>query len=128
MPSGLTITDLAAHFDSKLIVGHPGGHWSMATSINNKGYHTMGVGDGRKGYAHRVAYGLFVGEIPDGLEVDHLCRIRWCVNPRHLEAVTHSENLRRAYPTCRRGHEFETLSSGRRWCPECQRIRREESR
>lgn len=62
--------------------------------------------------AHRYAYELFVGEIPEGYEVDHLCRVRLCVNPKHLEAVTHQENIRRALvhkvsPThCPQGHAF----------------------
>jgi hypothetical protein len=45
--------------------------------------------------AHRVAYRLTVGEIPDGLTVDHLCRNRMCVNPDHMELVTLAENGRR---------------------------------
>ena len=47
-------------------------------------------------YAHRFAYELLVGPIPDGLELDHLCRIRNCVRPSHLEPVTHQENMQRA--------------------------------
>jgi len=45
--------------------------------------------------AHRMSYELFKGRIPDWLEIDHLCRNKCCVNPEHLEAVTHSENLKR---------------------------------
>ncbi|MFF4531456.1 HNH endonuclease signature motif containing protein [Streptomyces sp. NPDC001407] len=47
-------------------------------------------------YAHRTAYSLMVGEVPDGLQIDHLCRNALCVNPAHLEPVTPSENIRRA--------------------------------
>ena len=49
-------------------------------------------------YAHRFAYEQAKGAIPDGLEIDHLCRNRRCVNPDHLEAVTHQENQRRSGP------------------------------
>jgi hypothetical protein len=121
---GRAVLDLETHFERKVVIGHQGGHWSVDAKINNKGYHVISIGDARTDYAHRVAHRLYIGPIPVHLEVDHKCRVKWCCNPAHLEAVTHAENLRRAYPTCRRGHDFETLSSGRRWCPECQRIRR----
>lgn len=125
---GVPIVNLRKHFEGLLIVGHEGGHWSVASKLNNKGYHVISIGNAEREYAHRTAYRLYVGEIPAGLDIDHLCRTTWCVNPAHLEPVTRSENLRRAYPACRRGHEFKALSSGRRWCPECQRIRRKENR
>lgn len=117
--SGRPIVDLGRHFESKLIVGHSGGHWSLATKVNNKGYHVISVGAGAREYAHRVAYRLFVGSISSGLEIDHACRVRWCCNPAHLEAVTHSENLRRAHPTCKKGHPM-TQMKARRVCIPCR--------
>lgn len=51
---------------------------------------------GQPAYAHRISYLLHRGQIPEGLELDHLCRIRHCCNPDHLEPVTHRENLMRS--------------------------------
>lgn len=48
-------------------------------------------------YAHRIAYEYAKGAIPEGLQIDHLCRNTRCVNPEHLEAVTPRTNTRRAY-------------------------------
>lgn len=59
----------------------------------------------RGSLAHRFAYELAVGPIPDGLQIDHLCRVRCCVNPAHLEPVTHNENhVRAAGDECLYGH------------------------
>lgn len=83
--------------------------------------------------AHRVAYELLVGLIPDGLELDHLCRNPACVNPAHLEPVTHAENMRRgerAMKThCPQGHAYDEantyrIRSGGRQCRTCVRLRR----
>jgi hypothetical protein len=94
----------------------------------------------RKGYkAHRLAYELLVGPIPDGLQIDHLCRVRNCVNPEHLEPVTQLENQRRTQPyrnrwvpfepgrTCRKGHPWTRENvlvwvGGKRGCRTCKRI------
>ena len=79
--------------------------WTKATTWNGYGLSAL---NGKKTTAHRVMYGLHNGPIPDGLELDHLCRNRLCVNPEHLEPVTHSINLRRGLEAtgCKRGHPY----------------------
>lgn len=85
--------------------------------------------------AHRFSYELHVGPIPDGLVLDHLCRVRHCVNPAHLEPVANGENVRRGEgpfmqnarkETCVRGHDFtpentKRRQNGARVCRTCQR-------
>lgn len=93
--------------------------------------------DGRYGlyrgrHAHRGVYELLVGPVPAGLELDHLCRNGLCVNPAHLEPVTHQVNVRRGIgPTaknarktaCAQGHPYDKVERyGGRRCRECQRI------
>jgi hypothetical protein len=83
--------------------------------------------------AHRVIYELLVGPIPKGLTIDHLCRVRCCVNPGHLEPVTHAVNMKRGIhgskTHCKNGHEFSddntyvaTRNHGTmRCCRECNK-------
>lgn len=68
----------------------PGGCWLWTGSQDGKGYGKTG-----RGRIHRIVYEELVGPIPDGLQLDHLCRVRNCVNPAHLEPVTGRENVRR---------------------------------
>jgi 5-methylcytosine-specific restriction endonuclease McrA len=105
--------------------------WVWTGSCNQGGYGMLAKlkpdGGQTSVGAHRVAYQLLVGPIPDGLEIDHLCRVRNCVNPAHLEVVTRLENARRGAPAnqthCKRGHELtpENLNrdTGRRRCKIC---------
>ena len=71
--------------------------WLWTAATNRAGYGLLGI-PGRSTLAHRIAYEEYVGPVPDGLELDHLCRVRRCVKPAHLEPVTRSENVRRGWP------------------------------
>lgn len=70
------------------------GCWLWVGRVDRDGYGAFSV-DTRPVKAHRFSYSTFVGAIPDGLQIDHLCRVRHCVRPEHLEPVTLQENLRR---------------------------------
>jgi len=71
--------------------------WLYAGVIGANGYGLVRTEEGRYRVAHRVVYEGEVGPIPEGLQIDHLCRVRRCINPTHLEAVTPRENTRRSY-------------------------------
>ena len=101
-------------FMSHVKVNNATGCWEWTACINpTGGYGQTRDAAQRKVYAHRLSYELFVGEIPHGLSIDHLCRVRRCVNPKHLEAVPLKVNIlrgdsfsaKRAKQThCKRGH------------------------
>jgi hypothetical protein len=88
--------------------------WIFTGATTRNGYGSISAG-GRTQYAHRLAYESFVGAIPDGSDLDHLCRVRACFNPEHLEPVDRHENLHRSplawqanaqKQHCPRGHEY----------------------
>lgn len=123
------------------------GCWIWMAKICVKGYGRFGLGN-RPGKrlsqgtvsrsAHVVAYELIRGSVPDGLELDHLCRVRCCVNPWHLEAVTHKVNCdrgtavivntarNRSKTHCPRGHEYSQentfVTQGGRKCRACYKM------
>ena len=107
------------------------GCWLWKANTNGCGYGVI-TKKAQTLYAHRIMYRAVKGEIPAGLELDHLCRIRSCINPSHLEPVTHSENLARGLigmkTHCLRGHQYtpeNTITknggNGRRACKACHR-------
>lgn len=71
------------------------GCWHWTGAVQSRGYGSISHG-GRTYSTHRVAYELLVGEIPAGLQIDHLCRNKRCCNPAHLDPVTQDENVARA--------------------------------
>jgi hypothetical protein len=90
-------------------VDKSGDCWQWTAALNSAGYGKFSVGSKQQLLAHRYAYELMVGPIPEGLELDHLCRVRRCVNPAHLEPVTTRENVMRGYARkthCVHGHEY----------------------
>src|ERR1043166_3720848 len=113
----------------------PGGPcWIWTRSRNADGYGNVGssrMNPWRESLAHRLAWRIFRGDFPAGLEPDHLCRVRACCNPAHTEPVTHRENMRRSpynaelmsRTKCPSGHPYEgrnLIQRGeRRWCRAC---------
>jgi DNA-directed RNA polymerase subunit RPC12/RpoP len=87
--------------------------WNWTHSAGHHGYGRLWIGT-RTVLAHRMAYDLVVGPIPDGLTIDHLCRNARCVNPAHLEAVDQQENVRRQYvdPSPRQRRAIDCPSCG----------------
>lgn len=116
-----------------------GGCWLWTGALDHAGYGKL-WSKGRYQRAHRLAYEAWVGPIPEGMQLDHLCRTRHCVNPKHLEPVTGAENTLRgagfaavnaAKARCVRGHAFDEANtyinpSGSRVCRECRRVRRDQ--
>jgi hypothetical protein len=89
------------HANGRKRIKGPTDFWAKVQKLQNGCWLWLGSCNKRYGYfktriqAHRYAYELMIGPVPDGLELDHLCRNRYCVNPSHLEAVSHRTNVLR---------------------------------
>src|SRR5229473_3334209 len=95
-------------FTTFYFVDRSSGCWLWIGGTNGR-YPLFGISRRTRVYAHRFSYEEFVGPIPSGLEIDHLCSNIKCVNPDHLQPVTHQENQRRYADStvkCRHGHPY----------------------
>lgn len=131
----LSLQRVLPHFLQKVPSRPAEGCWPWAGAMTRNGYGTFWVG-AQCWRAHRYAFSVYRGPIPDGLVIDHLCRNRRCVNPEHLEAVTQSTNLARgdglvsaqnARTHCPRGHalvpgnlDLTQVKAGKRSCKRCK--------
>ena len=115
--------------------------WRWRGVLNEAGYGKFYVGNRKMEYAHRWSYRAFQEEIPEGKEIHHTCKNKWCVNPEHLVAVSRKEHVdedqrdvggKRAVTHCPQGHPYDEdntyLVPGRnhRLCRECRRQRNRE--
>lgn len=100
---------LPAHIASKIEIVTESGCWIWTACTHKSGYGKTCINK-RLMYAHRAVYELIVGPIPGGLTLDHLCRVRCCVNPAHLEPVTIAENISR-------GESASSVNSKKTHCP-----------
>jgi hypothetical protein len=134
-------TDVRKYIQGRVTVLEDG-CWLWKLTPDTHGYGVAARRTGKGSYtrlrAHRLSYETYVGAIPDGLDLDHLCRNRACCNPDHLEPVTRRENIRRgngyiaakiAATHCIAGHSLSgenlyVTPRGQRRCRDCQNRRK----
>ena len=136
---GICSMDALARVEAFSIPEPFSGCWLWLGSLSGNGYGAIQY-RGRQIVAHKLSYEAHIGAVPAGLELDHTCRLRCCVNPRHLEPVTHKVNLNRssligrgagtaqtAKTHCPQGHEYTPentrVGRGKRYCKTCHRDR-----
>ena len=139
-----TAKTILDRIDKNLIPEPNSGCWLWMGACMGNGYGAIRVGT-KVTTVHRVMYMSRYGNVPEGMELDHKCRVRCCANPDHLEAVTHAENCRRgeskatpqsiaatiaakkAITHCPYGHEYSVMNTviyhGSRNCRTCIQLR-----
>lgn len=123
---------LPAHFWSKCLPEPNSGCWLWIASVDRDGYGRFHVENNATAQAHRTSWIAIHGPVPNET-LDHLCRVRCCVNPAHLQPVTHAENSRRAarlITACPSGHPYDEANTyvqrtadgrAKRFCRACNR-------
>jgi hypothetical protein len=115
--------DALERFHSKIMMVTESGCWIWLGTISGKAGYGRFNWNGRESTAHTFAYEYYRGPVPPGKELDHLCRVRSCANPHHLEAVTHRENILRGESPmacnakktqCPAGHPYDEANTYRK--------------
>lgn len=133
------ISNDKAKFEARVKIAPETECWIWTGTRDSNGYGLVNLPDRYRTTAHRVSYELYVGPIPDGMVIDHLCKNPQCVNPAHLEPVTNYENSvaratghchdRSVQTHCKRGHPLSGENVTRygkfqtRCCMTCKRAR-----
>lgn len=132
-----SLFDLPSRLQDKIMPCPTTGCWIWIGAASENGYGNAKIAKTRKrASTHRMVYELLIGPIPEGLHIDHLCRLRSCCNPLHMEPVTPAENILRGFSVaaiakrrscCLNGHEYTEentrIRHGKRHCRECERKR-----